>query len=502
MEEDKTKLSTIEMHIKKLFRSGTPANPYFTLHGPSHATAVEKHLQSICENSKISLDEKELYLLLGATWFHDIGMIYGERENHHIKCREYVEALKEDMLFKDDDLELKYIGLICQGHREQINLNSENYNDDMCGEHKIRLGLLTGLLRLADELDLDFRRAPKSLREIFDVRLDDIGRLHWMKHYYVKGIEFSREEDIYNRIFVNVLISIRIPDKNHEEILKKLIIPPLEKTINETRNQLQDNGIRVRIRYQSKIEDIEKLSEKLMSLIKVLEMKTIQEKLNQINDSLKEEKFNDACRSMIDHINASLSSIHSIYHRSTFLPIYLQIEIDFLSKIASQLNQRGIMENDIIKRNCEIINNFFQDYIKWFNKEIVMTAWESFISKVNEMKSLCEEQNEFSFYELYKLKEIIMDLVAFKCTEISGLKFSGKDIERNEWNIAEHISKNLLSGYNIKEIMNFLRDAKVHHEESKNKTIMKTEFQHYLNTIDTLISYYKPIKFCTGGLKI
>lgn len=59
LKEGETKFKAIETHIKKLFRRGAPANPYFTLHGPSHATAVEKHLQSICENSKISLDEKD-----------------------------------------------------------------------------------------------------------------------------------------------------------------------------------------------------------------------------------------------------------------------------------------------------------------------------------------------------------------------------------------------------------------------------------------------------------
>lgn len=499
MPEDKVKLLVIERHVETLFGIGTPKNPYFTLHGPPHIKSVENHLQSIIESSKCKLDRKELFLLLAATWFHDTGMVNSPREIHHLKCPEFVEALKDDILFKNEDVELKYIGLIGQGHRK-VDLNDQKYDPDLCGDHKIRIGFLAALLRLADELDLDFRRAPRSLREIIDADLDAIGKLHWAKHYYVKGIDFSSEMEINKKIFVNVLISFRVPDGKHEEILGKLIMASVEKVLKETQVRLQDDGVRIRVRCQGKIENVERLPADILSLAKTLSLRAVVERSRQIDHDLEGGNYYEACNSIISHIDDSLSSISPAStilhtsHFSAFLPPYLRAEISFAEEITSQLHQSEEMQGKITERNCRFIRNIFQDFQEWFSKEILGESKTRLAKRWNNLRLESERKTGFTLDDTNDVRELIMDLVSFKCSEVSGLKLYVNDVESSKWDIYKHVLTFLSdNGFETEEVMKLLHMIKscVDAHERMGGKVTKEIFKEYISWLDNILRSYQ-----------
>ena len=56
---------------------------------------------------------------------------------------------------------------VVRGHRSQNNVDINSFPiEEAYLEHSIRLRYLVALLRIADELDNDFRRAPKMTKKI------------------------------------------------------------------------------------------------------------------------------------------------------------------------------------------------------------------------------------------------------------------------------------------------------------------------------------------------
>ena len=497
--EDRAKISVIERYITTLFSAGLPANPFFTLHGPMHVRSVIKHLNSLHRNSKLKLNEKESFLLLAATWFHDVGMIDGPREDHHIRSRKHVETLKDDILFENADLELDYIGLISQGHRK-VDLDSDEYNDDVCGEYKIRLGLLAGLLRLADELDLDYRRAPKSLRKMIDKNLLKVSHLHWMTHYYVKGIEFLREVDSHGKVFVNISVSVRMPMSGYKEIFRRLIISPIERTLIEVRNRLQENDVRVRLIYRPTVEKVDRLSDEDFSLIKVLGLNKLQKRRDLFRSYYKKGNHQQALSVAIDYLNESLSSISGIFlgdvnfktkALNLGLPGYLETEIDFISNFSRKLEQEGIVEPKILKRNCEILEAFLDDYFKWFYEEL-LRDWSEILRKVNDIK-LLHAPRVSKFRDMEKIKEILLDVVALKCTELSGIRFSANEVVDEEYHLVNNIVNFLLNCSCELEIAYRLLAGieKYSNVSTPDSLIEGKVFIDYLNMLEQIIKQYK-----------
>jgi hypothetical protein len=93
-------------------------------------------------------------LLRAAVLFHDVGNIV-ERPRHHIISQETVERLTTAGQLPFSPREGELIGLLCRWHRKEYNPDQQ---DELHGE-MIRTGLLASILRVADAMDIDFRRS-------------------------------------------------------------------------------------------------------------------------------------------------------------------------------------------------------------------------------------------------------------------------------------------------------------------------------------------------------
>ncbi|MBC16729.1 MAG: hypothetical protein CL942_06725 [Desulfovibrio sp.] len=120
-------------------------------HGPLHAQRVYMNAKLLCSLFDISPHEKAL--LLAASLLHDIGMA-DDRDNHHIVAHDLVLELSESGELPFSAEEAHVVATLCKWHRK-------DYDPDEVEEQlKIRTGLLASMIRIADSMDLDYRRSP------------------------------------------------------------------------------------------------------------------------------------------------------------------------------------------------------------------------------------------------------------------------------------------------------------------------------------------------------
>ncbi len=119
-------------------------------HGPLHAQRVHSITKRIC--SLFSLTQHEQSLVLASALLHDIGMAK-DRENHHTASYDIVKEMAQDKTLPFNEEEAEIVATLCKWHRKE-------YDPYICcSKSNIRLGLLASILRLADGMDLDYRRS-------------------------------------------------------------------------------------------------------------------------------------------------------------------------------------------------------------------------------------------------------------------------------------------------------------------------------------------------------
>lgn len=125
-------------------------------HGPLHAQRVHALVGRLCALLPLSVYERDL--ICAASLLHDIGMAK-DRENHHLVSADLVRTLSEEGKLPFTSVEAEIVSTLCEWHRREYDA------DAVHSELGIRTGVLASLLRLADALDLDYRRAEDYLRQ-------------------------------------------------------------------------------------------------------------------------------------------------------------------------------------------------------------------------------------------------------------------------------------------------------------------------------------------------
>lgn len=120
-------------------------------HGHMHALRVHKIAAVLSEIYELSDYEKAL--ILAAALLHDIGNVY-DRDLHHLHSLKLVHILSNRNILPFDKDEARIVGILCKWHRKKFIPSFVDRNTN------VRVGLLASLLRVADELDLDYRRSP------------------------------------------------------------------------------------------------------------------------------------------------------------------------------------------------------------------------------------------------------------------------------------------------------------------------------------------------------
>lgn len=210
-----------------------PLHRYFTDHTVTHSERILGILDGLTAGLMKTgrrLSETEIFVLVAATYLHDIGMqderfAEGDldriRDHHHQQSAEMIHSVFESphsglsaLRVLEDPTLVEAVALVSKGHRK-VPLGDDEYEPLAWGGGMIRLRLLAALLRFADELDIDHRRVDMERMKL--LRLPPVSQLHWWKCYYVAGVAIVDEY---------IRVSYRFPQDRPD--YERLIVPRVE----------------------------------------------------------------------------------------------------------------------------------------------------------------------------------------------------------------------------------------------------------------------------------
>ena len=191
----------VALFMRQIGKFGIP--PYLTTHGWPHVENVLCYIRTL--GSLYNLSQKKQYILEWAALLHDIGrgahMIYKDVNNdmaqdHHEKysarmIEEWFESGSFAGLLTKEEKD--QVVALCISHRRESDLPE---NED--------LRYLSILLRIADAMDVDKRRAQKNDREqtLEEAKKDPAWRSsslpHWLGHRAIQSLRISADRGEIN----------------------------------------------------------------------------------------------------------------------------------------------------------------------------------------------------------------------------------------------------------------------------------------------------------------
>ena len=212
--------------------------PWHTFHDATHSIKIEELLYKLIPHHNTnSLNEKEWFYLIAASWLHDIGMILGlfeydedcidVREKHHLRSIRYIKENGD--AFNLIGADAKIVTEICKYHRKK-----ENINECMEVIGDIRLRLLASYLRLADALHVDTTRIEeKQFQLLLAAGMPWENRFHWLKSKWVPSIIAD-----LNQFKIKVTVFDTSKDSITNGLLPQLVIDEIQEELDSVRDIL------------------------------------------------------------------------------------------------------------------------------------------------------------------------------------------------------------------------------------------------------------------------
>ena len=241
----------------------------YTDHTIDHSLRVIAVLDKLCALVVEPLTDDETYVLLCAAFLHDIGMqqeksfetdvvrkrysgeeiaeAVADRAKGEAIIREWHHLIGEERIkyelghkYMEEEL-IDEIALVSKGHTKE---DLDGYKDGTKAGQPMRLRLLAALLRLADELDLDYRRIV--LDELKQANIPTESKAHWWKCHYVESVDvhddgriqivfrFSEKDGEEVARIVPILVLDRLGRKLHQEGLLDILWPYIRIRLDET----------------------------------------------------------------------------------------------------------------------------------------------------------------------------------------------------------------------------------------------------------------------------
>jgi len=199
----------------------------FNDHGPNHVLRVKSFATQL--GYVVGLTPTERHLLRAAAYFHDIGNVI-DRKRHHITSQETVEKLSTLGRLPFTPKEAELVGLLCRWHRKAY----DPQRVDVLREERIRTGLRASVLRVADAMDLDYRRADhgQKFRQVihFFYSQDDH---FWTSMDETLGVRVRCDPDVILQVFTRgqVTENTLIQSLQKDLCTTPLASPPMNWTV-------------------------------------------------------------------------------------------------------------------------------------------------------------------------------------------------------------------------------------------------------------------------------
>ncbi|HEV3341845.1 MAG TPA: hypothetical protein VG125_15870 [Pirellulales bacterium] len=204
---------------------------YLTDHGEAHIrTLIGRAAALIYADGAPQFDPYEIYLLLQAAHFHDVGNIYG-RAGHERRMSDVIAALGP--LLGDDAPERRAIQQIAGAHGGTIDGSRDTITILPPFEHvlnkPVRFQALAATLRFADELADDYTRAARFLlehnqipqsSEVFHKYAHALHSVVVNRDHRTVRLEFQFTKDDATRLFGKAQSTVFLLDEIYARTLK------------------------------------------------------------------------------------------------------------------------------------------------------------------------------------------------------------------------------------------------------------------------------------------
>jgi hypothetical protein len=168
-------------------------------HGPGHIERVLEKLDQLLDGNahgKNLVRPYELFLCMMSILYHDIGLLRGRADHADISSL-FVEEEHNDYLVDPADRDIISAAVVSHSSSKDIREELARFAiEELIGGHSIRPHLIAALVRLADELDEDFRRADPIVQRRLTLPADS--KFFWEFCQRVRGIRPDRNSHIIN----------------------------------------------------------------------------------------------------------------------------------------------------------------------------------------------------------------------------------------------------------------------------------------------------------------
>lgn len=228
-----------EMAVSGFQRHATMVG-YLTDHGPLHYANIEANLELLLPNdSKETLAPEEIFLLFCGVHFHDIGLLAEKqsdepwtniRKDHVERTYDYIDQFYEDWGF--NRFEAYALKNICLGHGG--NKLYDLPKIEVIHRSNVRIQFLSALLRMADELDIDYTRVSRFIRQL--KMIPESSSKHWVKHEEVGGVYIDSKKWV-------IQIHAMPETLESKDLIQEMVTEKVQKELDYVRPILEENGL-------------------------------------------------------------------------------------------------------------------------------------------------------------------------------------------------------------------------------------------------------------------
>lgn len=172
-------------------------------HGPSHIKRDLENLDRLLGNNPIArglITSYELFLAMMAVLYHDVGLLRG-RKGHSDTSGDFLKQEDTNYIIDERDKEIIWAAVVSHSSVKDIEKESERFaKEEIVGEHRARPRMVAALVRLADELDEDYRRAPSRVKGKIEIGTGSL--FFWEFCERIQGIRPDQQK-------LEILISVQ-----------------------------------------------------------------------------------------------------------------------------------------------------------------------------------------------------------------------------------------------------------------------------------------------------
>jgi len=179
----------------------------YTDHSHEHSRRITEHLAKMIPDRALRrMSSLEVFIVLSSAWLHDIGQVWKRlsdqeprddseiRRRHHELGEIWIKNNWQKPFPSLSPAVAERVAEVCFCHRRLVDIKQKFSSKSVyIGTDEVRPRVLSALLRLADAMDTDARRAPELILSIDG--LEEESKREWQKCQLVEGVGYDRERN-------------------------------------------------------------------------------------------------------------------------------------------------------------------------------------------------------------------------------------------------------------------------------------------------------------------